>query len=102
MVGSYILYRLAIELSLKIVSLFKAFQLSVSINHSNFKLRLRLSLKNNWYYLQLYKERLPLLTADSTPVGLAFTHGTSRWSVDLTPPNAAARLYRVVLFQFHK
>jgi hypothetical protein len=45
-----VLYRLAIELSLKIVSLFKDFQLSIGINHSNFKLRLRLSLKNNWYY----------------------------------------------------
>src|SRR6056297_1751643 len=68
-VGSSILYRLAIELSLKIVSLFKAFQLSVGINHSNFKLRLRLSLKSNWYYLQLCKERLPLLTAHCAPAG---------------------------------
>jgi hypothetical protein len=45
-----VLYRIAAELSLKIVSLFKAFQLSIGIIHSNLKHRLRLSLKNNWYY----------------------------------------------------
>jgi len=36
-------------LSLKIASLFKAFQLAIGINHCNLKVRLKLTLKYNWY-----------------------------------------------------